>query len=70
MVEVLTESKDLKQYLEKMLCRDEQLKNKWGTICTIVEMVDLDERRRKIQLINYGRFKEIVPISNNIGVNR
>lgn len=51
-VEVLTESKDVKQYLKKMLSRDEQLKNNWGTICTLVEMEALDGKKRKIQAAN------------------
>ncbi|MEZ4777272.1 MAG: hypothetical protein R3D00_29115 [Bacteroidia bacterium] len=37
-VEVLTDSTDVKQYIKKMLSRDEMLKSNWGTICTLVEM--------------------------------
>jgi hypothetical protein len=37
-VEILTDSVDVKQYIKKMLSRDEQLKINWGTICTLVEM--------------------------------
>ena len=37
-VEVLTDSKDVKQYIKRMLSRDEQLKGNWGTICTLVQM--------------------------------
>lgn len=37
-VQILTDSNDVKQYIKKMLTRDEQLKNNWGTICTLVEM--------------------------------
>lgn len=48
-VEVLTESVDVKQYIKKMLSRDEQLKSNWGTICTPVEMLAADGKRRKIQ---------------------
>lgn len=48
-VEILTESSDVKQYVKKMLSRDEQLKNNWGTICTPVEMIAADGKRRKIQ---------------------
>jgi len=32
-----------------MLSRDEQLKNNWGTICTLVEMTAADGKKRKIQ---------------------
>src|SRR5690606_8425296 len=48
-VEVLTESADVKQYTKRMLSRDEQLKNNWGTICTLVEMTAADGKKRKIQ---------------------
>lgn len=48
-VEVLTDSSDSKQYLKRMLSRDQTLKNNWGTICTPVEMIAADGRKRKIQ---------------------
>ncbi|MCO5232637.1 MAG: hypothetical protein LC105_10920 [Chitinophagales bacterium] len=48
-VEILTESADVKQYIKKMLSRDEQLKSNWGTICTLVEMEATDGKMRKIQ---------------------
>ncbi len=48
-VEILTESTDIKQYIKRMLSRDEQLKSNWGTICTLVEMQASDARKRKIQ---------------------
>ena len=39
---VLTDSSDIKQYIKRILSRDEQLKNNWGTICTLVEMKAAD----------------------------
>lgn len=48
-VEVLTDSLDVKQYIKRMLSRDEQLKSNWGTICTLVEMEAADGKRRRIQ---------------------
>lgn len=48
-VEVLTESSDVKQYIKKMLSRDAFLKSNWGTICTLVEMKANDSKKRKIQ---------------------
>lgn len=51
-VEVLTESTDTKQYIKRMLSRDEQLKSNWGTICTPVEMKAADGKNRKIQAAN------------------
>ncbi len=51
-VEILTDSTDVKQYIKRMLSRDEQLKSNWGTICTLVEMVAADGKKRKIQAAN------------------
>jgi hypothetical protein len=48
-VEVLTDSSDVKQYIKRLLSRDEQLKNNWGTICTLVEMIAADGKKRKVQ---------------------
>lgn len=48
-VEILTDSSDVKQYIKKMLSRDVQLKSNWGTICTLVEMEAADGKRRKGQ---------------------
>lgn len=48
-VEVLTDTLDVKQYVKRMLSRDDQLKSNWGTICTLVEMLAADGKRRKVQ---------------------
>jgi DNA-damage-inducible protein D len=48
-VEILTDSSDVKQYIKKMLSRDEQLKSNWGTICTLIEMEAADHKKRKVQ---------------------
>jgi len=48
-VAVLTDSADPKQYIKKMRSRDPGLGSKWGTICTPVEMVAADGKKRKIQ---------------------
>ncbi|MFV7236022.1 Bro-N domain-containing protein [Flavobacterium sp. ZB4R12] len=48
-IEVLTDSTDVKQYIKRILSRDEMLKSNWGTICTLVEMEAADGKRRKIQ---------------------
>ena len=47
-VEVLSESRDVKQYIKKMRSRDPELNAKWGTICTPVEMIAADGKTRKI----------------------
>ena len=48
-IEILTDSSDVKQYIKRMLSRDELLKSNWGTICTLVEMQAADDKRRKVQ---------------------
>ncbi len=47
-VAALTDSADPKQYVKRMRSRDEQLHINWGTICTQVEMVANDGKRRKV----------------------
>ena len=47
-VEVLSESKDVKQYIKKMRSRDPELNSKWGAICTPVRMMTADGKYRKI----------------------
>ena len=46
-IEVLTDSKDPKQYIKKMKSRDPELKSNWGTICTLVQMTSEDGKRHK-----------------------
>lgn len=46
-VEALTDSKDPKQYIKKMKMRDLELKNNWGTICTLVPLVSEDGKKHK-----------------------
>ena len=46
-VEVLTDSKDVKQYIKKMRSRDEELNSRWGTICTLTELTAADGKRYK-----------------------
>jgi len=48
-IEVLTDTVDVKDYIKKMKKRDDQLNANWGTICPLVEMEAADGRRRKIQ---------------------
>jgi DNA-damage-inducible protein D len=51
-VEILTDSSDVKQYIKRILSRDESLKSNWGTICTLVEMTAADGKKRKVQAAN------------------
>ena len=53
-ISALTDSVDPKQYIKKMRSRDAELANKWGTICTPVEMPTADGKRRKILAADTG----------------
>jgi prophage antirepressor-like protein len=59
-IQILTDSNDVKQYIKKMLSRDEQLKINWGTICTPVEMKAADGKNRKIQASNTENFLRLI----------
>lgn len=48
-VQILSESKNVKDYIKKMKKRDTELNSNWGTICPPVKMVAADGRLRKIQ---------------------
>ena len=39
-VQILTDSTDVKQYIKRMRARDPELNSKWGTICTPIRMMD------------------------------
>ncbi len=56
-VVVLTDSADIKQNINKMLSRDEQIKSNWGTICTLVEMAAADGKKRKVRAAENGNIK-------------
>lgn len=51
-VQVLTDSVDPKQYIKKMRARDKELQAKWGTICTLLQMLAPDGKMRKTQAAN------------------
>jgi hypothetical protein len=51
-LEILTGSADVKQYVKKLKSRDPELSANWGTICTLVEMTAADGKRRNIQSAN------------------
>jgi prophage antirepressor-like protein len=51
-VEALTDSADVKQYIKKMKSRDPELNLNWGTICTPLQMLAPDGKMRKTQAAN------------------
>ena len=62
-VQVLTDSTDVKQYIKRMRARDAELNSKWGTICTPVEMLAPDGKKRKTQAADLeGIFRVIQSI--------
>ena len=59
-VEVLTSSTDVKQYIKKMRSRDSELNSNWGTICTPLEMETKDGKKRKVVCANTENIFRIV----------
>ena len=51
-VQLLTDTSNVKDYLKKMKKRDTQLNSNWGTICPLVEMQAADGKKRKVQAAN------------------
>jgi len=48
-VQLLTDTLNVKDYIKKMKKRDAELNSNWGTICPLVEMEAADGKRRKVQ---------------------
>ena len=48
-VEILTDTSNVKDYIKKMKRRDTELHSNWGTICPLVQMRAADGKMRKIQ---------------------
>jgi hypothetical protein len=59
-LKILTDSMDIKQYIKKMRRRDPELNANWGTICTPVEMIAADGKKRKIQAANTENLLRII----------
>jgi DNA-damage-inducible protein D len=62
-VETLTDSVDTRQYIKRMRQRDHELDSYWGTICTPLELLAPDGKRRKTNCSNTeGLFRIIQSI--------
>lgn len=48
-IAALTDSSDPRQYIKRMRVRDPELSANWGTICTPVQMVAADGKKRRVQ---------------------
>lgn len=51
-IEALTDSVNVKDYVKKMRKRDAELNSNWGTICPPLELLAPDGKRRKTQCAN------------------
>ena len=59
-VEVLTDSKDVKQYIKKMRSRDDELNSRWGTICTLTELTAADGKKYKTTVADIAGILRII----------
>ncbi|MEK6846524.1 MAG: Bro-N domain-containing protein [Nanoarchaeota archaeon] len=59
-ITILTNSADPKQYIKKMRQRDPILNSNWGTICTPLELLAPDGKKRKTNCVNTERAFRIV----------
>ena len=48
-VQVLTDSADVKQYIKKLRARDSELDSVWGTICTPHQVVSTDAKKHAVK---------------------
>ena len=46
-VQILIDSSDVRQYIKKMRSRDPELSSNWGTVCTPLEVMSKDGKKRK-----------------------
>ena len=46
-VQLLTNTTDVKDYIKKMKKRDAELNSNWGTNCPLLEMIAADGKKRK-----------------------
>ncbi len=59
-VEALTDSTNVKDYIKKMRKRDPELNSNWGTFCPPLEMLAPDGKRRKTQCANAESLLRII----------
>jgi len=51
-IEALTDTVDIRDYIKKMRKRDKELNSYWGTNCPLLEMLTKDGKKRKITSAN------------------
>lgn len=59
-VQTLTDSKDVKQYIKKMRSRDAELSLRWGTICTLSELTASDGKKYKSTVADVAGILRII----------
>jgi DNA-damage-inducible protein D len=65
-VEALTDTVDVRDYIKKMRKRDRELDSYWGTNCPLLEMIAKDGKKRKITSANAeGIFRIIQSIPSS-----
>ena len=62
-VELLTDSADVKQYIKRMRSRDPELNSVWGTICTPHQFVSTDGKKHAV---NCASLEDIFRIIQSI----
>ena len=64
-VEILTDSTNIRDYVKKMRKRDPELELNWGTICTPLELMAPDGKKRKTNCANTeGIFRIIQSVTS------
>ena len=70
-VQILTDSNDVKQYIKKMRTRDVELSVNCGTICTPLHVTSKDGKKREENMADLeGVFRIIQSIPSNAGLQR
>ena len=65
-VQALTDSGDVRQYIKKMRTRDAELSVNWGTICTLVQITSKDGKKREENMSDIeGMFRIIQSIPSS-----
>jgi DNA-damage-inducible protein D len=62
-IEVLTDTTDVRQYIKKLRTRDPELAANWGTICTPLRMTAHDGKIREVNAVNTeGVFRVLMSV--------
>jgi len=59
-IEILTDTANVKDYIKKMKKRDPEINHNWGTFCPLVEMKAADGKKRKIQAADAQNLLRII----------